>query len=306
MAEQWPVRLIRLLRAITAGLAYYSVINIPGVTSSMVAIFVAVLLFDLMIALEQIRGGWQVWKSVVKVVIPHAAATAFTLIYGLFVGALSALLVYFGMPIFIGAILTVGLSYSLAERTPNRISRSVGIVGGLAIFDKTYQIAATREFLGQAGPVVVSTIYGTFAALVMGWVLGIVIGGLTRLFLPRGYKSMTSVAYEQPITRRTVQDVLQLDEGEHLVRVEVRAGGMVEGCSLATLDLGRRYDAWVLRIDRKGSTISLPSGDEQLEAGDVLLAYVHELSKKQLEELFSTGSEATVVSLPVTHEQESS
>ena len=299
MAEQWPVRFIRLLRAITAGLAYYSVINIPGVTSSMVAIFVAVLLFDLMIALEQIRGGWHVWKSVVKVVIPHAAATAFTLIYGLFVGALSALLVYFGMPIFLGAILTVGLSYSLAERTPNRISRSVGIVGGLAIFDKTYQIAATREFLAQAGPVVISTIYGTFAALVMGWVLGILIGAFTRVFLPRGYKSVTSSAYEQPIARRAVQDVLQLDEGHHLTRVEVRSGGIVEGRSLATLDLRRKYDAWVLRIDRKGSTISLPAGEEEIGAGDVLLVYVPEQHKRQLEELFRAESEATVVSLPL-------
>ena len=269
----------------------------------MVAIFVAVLLFDLMISLEQIKGGWSVWKGVVKVVIPHAAATAFTLLYGLFVGGLSALLVYFGMPIFIGAILTVGLSYSLAERTPNRISRSVGIVGGLAIFDKTYRIAATREFLAQAGPVVVSTIYGTFSALVMGWTLGILIGAFIRLFLPRGYKSVTSSAYEQPIALRSVQDVLDLGEEHLLTRVEVRPGGIMEGASLATLDLRRKYEAWVLRIDRKGLTISLPAGEEELQAQDVLLIYVPEPRKADLEKLFRSKPEATVKPLPLSSGQ---
>ena len=58
MSEKWPVQLIRLSRAFTVGVAYYSVINIPSLTSSFVAIFVAPAPFDLMISLERIRGGW--------------------------------------------------------------------------------------------------------------------------------------------------------------------------------------------------------------------------------------------------------
>ncbi|NLK08862.1 MAG: hypothetical protein GX316_09235 [Firmicutes bacterium] len=299
MATQWPVRFIRLLRAITAGVAYYSVINIPGVTSSMVAIIVAVLLFDLMISLERIRGGWHVWKEIIRIVIPGAAATAFTLIYGLCIGGISALLVYFGMPIFVGAVLTAGLSYSLAEKTPNRFSRSVGVAGGLAVFHKTYRIAATREFLSQAGPVIVSAIYGTFAALIMGWTLGILVGALTRLFLPRGYRSVTSLAYEQPIAKRSMQEVLHLDEWRCLARVEVPRDGAFSECTLATLDLPRKCQAWVLRIDRKGKTITLPSGDEKIKAGDVLLVYLPEPGRAQLAEVFA-GEFQQIEEIPVS------
>ena len=309
MAERWPVRLIRLSRAFTVGLAYYSVMDIPGLTSSFVAIFTTVLLFDLMISLDRIRGGWDVCKDVVRIVIPHVAGTALTLIYGLMIGGLFAVLVHLGLPVFLGAILTVGLSYSLTERTPGRTSRSVGIVGGLAVFDKTYKLAASIEFFPQVGPVIVSTIYGTMAALMMGWAIGIVLGGITRLFLPRGYKTLTSSAYELPLVLKPVQDVLHIDEDYLVATMNVSEDAPVAGYSLDTLDLRRRYETMILRIDRQGTKISLPTGEEHIQAGDVLLVCLPELRRAEIEALFTAGSLATVHPFPaedVGMEQESS
>ena len=128
-------------------------------------------------------------------------------------------------------------------------------------------------------------------------------GAFIRLFLPRGYKSVTSSAYEQPIALRSVQDVLDLGEEHLLTRVEVRPGGIMEGASLATLDLRRKYEAWVLRIDRKGLTISLPAGEEELQSQDVLLIYVPEPRKADLEKLFRSKPEATVKPLPLSSGQ---
>ncbi|NLJ25899.1 MAG: hypothetical protein GX354_10880 [Firmicutes bacterium] len=309
MAERWPVQLIRLSRAFTVGLAYYSVMDIPGLTSSFVAIFTTVLLFDLMISLERIRGGWDVCKDVVKIVIPHIAGTALTLVYGLMIGGLFAVLVHVGLPVFIGAILTVGLSYSLTERTPGRTSRSVGIVGGLAVFDKTYKLAASIEFFPQVGSVIVSTIYGTMAAMVMGWAIGIALGGITRLFLPRGYRTVISSAYELPLVQRPVQDVLHLDEDYLVASMQVSPDAPVAGYSLDMLDLRRRYETMILRIDRQGRKISLPTGEEQLQAGDALLVCLPELRRREIEALFTAAPLATVHPFPledVGMEQDSS
>ena len=308
MTKRWPVQLIRLSRALTVGLAYYSVMDIPGLTSSFVAIFVTVLLFDLMISLDRIRGGWGVCKDVVKIVIPHVAGTALTLAYGLIIGGFFAVIVHLGLPVFLGAILTVGLSYSLTERTPGRTSSSVGIVGGLAVFDKTYQLAASMEFFPEVGPVIVSTIYGTLAALVMGWAIGIVLGGLTRLFLPRGYRSVKSSAYELPLALKPVQDVLHLDEDYLVASMHVSAGSLVIGCSLDALDLRQRYEAMILRIDRQGVRVSLPAGDEELQAGDALLVCLPERRRDEIEALFIWAPAATVHPFPAEQgmKQESS
>ena len=296
MAERWPVRLIQLSRAFTVGAAYYSVINIPSLTSSFVAIFVALLLFDLMISLERIRGGWAVAKNVVRVVVPHVAGTAMTLIYGLMVGCIFAVLVHLGLPVSLGAILTAGLSYSLTERVPGRTSSTVGIVGGLAVFDKTYKLAASIEFFPEVGPVVVATIYGTLAALVMGWVTGLLFGGLTRLFLPRGYRTVRSSAYKQPLMLRPIQEVLDLDDDSVLVSFQVTANSAAAGRSLNSLELGQRYGAKILRIDRGDKKISLPTGDEKLQAEDVLLVYSPKPRRMEVEALF------TAASLPKVHQ----
>lgn len=299
MTEQWPVRLIRLSRALTVGLAYYSVMDIPGLTSSFVAIFVTILLFDLMISLERIKGGWGVCKEVVRIVIPHAAGTALTLAYGLIIGGVFAILVHLGLPIFLGAIFTVGLSYSLTERTPGRTSSSVGIVGGLAVFDKTYKLAATVEFFPEVGPVIVSTVYGTLAALVMGWAIGILLGGLTRLFLPRGYRTVKSSAYELPLVLKPVQDVLHLDEDCLVARMQVSRGAPVVGYSLNELDLRQIHEAMILRIDRKGVKISLPVGEEKLQAEDSLLVCLPESRREEVEALFTAAPSVVLHPFPV-------
>jgi hypothetical protein len=303
MTERWPVQLIRLSRALAVGLAYCSVMDIPGLTSSFVAIFVTLLLFDLMISLERIKGGWDVCKGVVRIVIPHVAGTALTLAYGLIIGGLFAVLVHMGLPVFIGAILTVGLSYSLTEKTPGRTSSSVGIVGGLAVFHKTHKLAASLEFFPQVGPVIVSTIYGTLAALVMGWAIGIVLGGLTRLFLPRGYRSVKSSAYELPLELRPVQDVLHLDEDYVVANMHVSEGAAVVGYSLNTLDLRQRYEAMILRIDREGMKISLPAGEEELKGGDGLLVCLPELRRAEIEALFTEAPLAMVHPFPVQEQE---
>ncbi len=299
MSEKWPVQLIRLSRAFTVGAAYYSVINIPSLTSSFVAIFVALLLFDLMVSLERIRGGWEVAKNVVRIVIPHVAGTAMTLVYGLAVGCVFAVLVHLGLPVSLGAILTAGLSYSLAERVPGRTSSTVGIVGGLAVFDKTYKLAASIEFFPEVGPVVVATIYGTFSALVMGWATGLLFGGLTRLFLPRGYRTVTSAAYKQPLMLRPIQEVLDLEENDGvLLTVRVAQDAQAAGSTLEMLELDHKYGARVLRIDRGENKISLPRGDEVLQAEDVLLVYSPKSRRMEVENLFTAASSKIVYQFP--------
>ncbi|NMB11307.1 MAG: hypothetical protein GX977_03375 [Firmicutes bacterium] len=299
MTGRWPVRLIRLSRALTVGLAYYSVMGIPDLPSSFVAISVTLLMFDLMISLEQTRGGWDAWKEAVRIVIPSVAGTALTLAYGLIIGGVFAVLVHLGLPVFLGAILTVGLSYSLTESIPGRTSRSVGIVGGLAVFHRTYKLAASAEFFPEVGPVIVSTIYGTLAALVMGWAIGIVLGGLTRLLLPRGYRSVKSSAYELPLELRPVQDVLHLDEDYVVATMHVSQDAPVAGYSLDALDLRQRYEAMVLRIDREGTKISLPTGEEELRGGDGLLVCLPELRRAEIEALFAAAPLAMVHPFPV-------
>ncbi|NLY29948.1 MAG: hypothetical protein GX047_04890 [Firmicutes bacterium] len=305
MSEKWPVQLIKLSRAFTVGVAYYSVINIPSLTSSFVAIFVALLLFDLMISLERIRGGWEVAKNVVRIVIPHVAGTAMTLVYGLMVGCIFAVLVHLGLPVSLGAILTAGLSYSLTERVPGRTSSTVGIVGGLAVFDKTYKLAASIEFFPEVGPVIVATIYGTFSALVMGWATGLLFGGLTRLFLPRGYRTVRSVAYKQPLMLRPIREVLDLeDDAGVLTTIKVAPDSEVVGSSLHALELDHRYGAKILRIDRQERKISLPTGDEVLQAEDVLLIYSPKSRRIEVENLFTAASSTAVYEFPQAEEKE--
>ncbi|NLA58456.1 MAG: hypothetical protein GX855_06105 [Firmicutes bacterium] len=299
MSEKWPVQLIQLSRAFTVGVAYYSVINIPSLTSSFVAIFVALLLFDLMISLERIRGGWDVAKNVVRIVVPHVAGTAMTLVYGLMVGCIFAVLVHLGLPVSLGAILTAGLSYSLTERVPGRTSSTVGIVGGLAVFDKTYKLATSIEFFPEVGPVIVATIYGTFSALVMGWAIGLLFGGLTRLVLPRGYRTVRSSAYKLPLMLRPIQEVLDLEDNDGvLVNVQVAENSAVVGSPIGALDLDHRYGARILRIDRKESKITLPTGDEVLQAEDVLLVYLAKSRRIELENLFTAASPTMVYEFP--------
>lgn len=298
LQDRWPVRLIRLTRALTAGLAYYSVVDIPGLTSALVAIFVSLLLFDVMVAIERVRGGWKVWKDVFAVIIPRVSGTALTLIQGLFIGAVFALLVQGGLPLFLGAALTVGMAYTWAEKTSGITSTYVGIIGGLAIFDKICQLEVTGEFLSEAGPVVISTVYGTFAALIWGWFIGINMGIVTRLFLPRGYHSVLSFTCDLPLRLQPVRDVSPVEKDLTLIRLVVEPGAAVAGHTLRSLDLRGQYGAVIMRIDRDGKIIRVPTGDDRLGVGDTVLVL---LPRARMPEVIAKFKERSMLSgdLPV-------
>ena len=60
------------------------------------------------------------------------------------------------------------------------------MISALSIFDRIVRL----EKLGEAwwydlGGPVLQLVYSTFVGLVMGWLVGVVVGVITRLFLPR-------------------------------------------------------------------------------------------------------------------------
>ena len=96
--DKWPILLIRLGQAVTVGLAYYFVVGIPGLTSSFVAIFVALLPFDLIVAMPSISFGLRHWRQFIRVLLPRITGTAFVLMMGLAFGLAFGLGVRFGFP----------------------------------------------------------------------------------------------------------------------------------------------------------------------------------------------------------------
>src|SRR5690554_6523566 len=120
--QPWPVTLIILGRSFLVGLAYYSVVDIPGLTTTFVAIFTALLPYDLIIAQSRFSLRWKSWRELITTLLPRISGTTITLFLGLAFGVVFGVLTKMGMPFFLGAVLTVGLSYQTAQTTKGSIS----------------------------------------------------------------------------------------------------------------------------------------------------------------------------------------
>ncbi len=127
-----------------------------------------------------------------------------------------------------------------------------------------------QDLAGPAG----NLIYSTFLALLIGWLVGIVIGSFTRLFLPRGYRSVKSSAYEQPLWMRSFRDVLHLGEDTVLLQIELSEESALAYHSLAEVGLSKDLGVQVLSIIRSPEEIIAPKGADVLLPLDQLVVIV--------------------------------
>ena len=293
--KHFPVYLIVLMRALAVGLAYYVVADIPGLTSSFVAIFVAFLPFDLIVAMPRFSLSLSQWRELLVLLAPRLSATAITLAEGLVFGTVFGVLTLAGLPHMVGAVLTVGLAYSAAQCAKGNISSLVAALAGIALFEK---ITVLETFTGSQIPAILGAglqmVYATFTALFAGWFVGILLGVLTRLLLPRGYRSAKSLAYAQPLTLQPFKDVVHFDEENMVIlRATIEKGNPLVGQRLADSRLRSFFQATVLSIFRRPRDVVAPRGSDCIEAGDALVLLVPPEQSSALREFLegSTGDE---------------
>lgn len=278
----WPVRLIIAARAFTIGLAYYTVLNIPGVTSAFIAILGSVLLFDTFVAMERLTQGLTDLKRVLRQILEQSAITGLVLLRSLIIGLLFGLLAKLGLPVILTTVLTMGVAYTISEQTPGNMSAFVGLIGALALYNKMLDlpdITDITNFYQTVTGIAWTTGSGTFLALIEGMTIGAIIGSVTRLFLPRGYRSRNSPAYGLPLDLQPFREVIELERGRVTAHVVVSANSPFAHKPLAETDLLTKYESRVLAIGREGRRISLPRGSDYLYPGDsvFILAPVEQL-----------------------------
>lgn len=277
---------ILVMRSIVVGTAYYLVRGLSGLTSSFVSIFVGFLAFDLIVATPKFSFRLRHLFELILLLLPRISATALSLGAGLLLGIGFATLTKFGLPVLIGAILTLGLSYSISAEVKGNISNYVGMIAGIEMFDQITRIDYftdlwLQDLAGPAGRLV----YGTFLSLFIGWMVGIIIGSITRLFLPRGYRSLKSPAYSQPLWMRSFREVVHLDENKLLLQIELSEESPLVYKNLAETGLGRDYGVQVLSIIRSPEEVVSPRGADVLLPLDQLVMVLPAEQTKTIIEL---------------------
>lgn len=265
------VMFILTCRAIVVGVAYYLVRNIPSLRSSFVAIFAGFLAFDIIVAMPRFSLRLKHWMQMIVVLLPRLGATALALTAGLALGALFGGLTKLGLPVVVGAVLTLGLAYSAAENIRGNISSYVGMISALFLFDDIVRLEKLGEqwWYDLGGPIL-QVVYGTFVGLVMGWLVGIVVGVITRLFLPRGFRSVRSSAYEKPLWLQSFRDVTRFGDDMIVMQVEVGDNAPVAYRTLAELKLANVYGIRVLSIFRTPQEVISPRGEDVILPTDRL------------------------------------
>ncbi|HHT69712.1 MAG TPA: TrkA C-terminal domain-containing protein [Limnochordia bacterium] len=267
---------LMVMRSIVVGVAYFLVREIPGLTSSFVSIFVGFLAFDMIVAMPKFSVRFRHLRDLILLLLPRISGTALSLAGGLFLGVLFGSLTKVGVPILVAAVFTIGLSYSLSASIKGNISSYVGMISAVDMFDRIVRLEYfsteywIQDLAGPAG----TLIYSTFLALLIGWLVGIVIGSFTRLFLPRGYRSVKSSAYAQPLWMRSFRDVMHLDDDKVLLQIELSEESALAYHSLAEVGLSRDLGVQVLSIIRSPEEITSPKGADVLLPLDQLVVVV--------------------------------
>ncbi|HHT42184.1 MAG TPA: hypothetical protein GX014_02120 [Firmicutes bacterium] len=275
MGKKVTIFFILAMRAIVVGVAYYLVRGLPGLTSSFVSIFVGFLSFDLIVAMPKFSIRFRHLRDLLLVLLPRMSATALSLAGGLLVGVIFGGLTKVGLPVLAGAVLTVGIAYSFASNVKGSISSYVGLVSAVEMFDRIGRLGAfTEEWLQDLGGAAGQLVYSTFLALLLGWLVGIVIGIPTRLFLPRGFRTVKSSAYAQPLWMRSFKDVTQFGDDKVLLQVELSEDSALAYHSLAEVGLGRDLGVHVISIIRSPQEIISPRGADVLLPLDQLVVVV--------------------------------
>lgn len=270
--DRYEVALLTLARAVTVGMAYVSSVPIPGLTSSFVAIFTSLLPFDIMVASTRPPLRLEDWRHFFGVLWPRVESTAITLLKGVAVGTVFGIAALLGLPFPVGAVLTSGLAFVWAAMTRHNISTYVALIGGLTLFERLAALEAVDTWAvirAIVGTVVLSG-GGTFLGLGFGWIIGFVVGSVTRLFLSRPYRSLQSAAYDPPLERRPFAELMRLSDRTAVAAVTVEEGAPAANRSLAALELPARWHTTVLSVKRGDEEIVMPRGDFVLRPGDEL------------------------------------
>lgn len=262
---------ILVMRAIVVGVAYYLVRYIPDLPSSFVAVFAGFLAFDIIVAMPKFSLHLKHWVQMVVVLLPRLSATALALSAGLSLGALFGGLTKVGLPVVVGAVFSLGLAYSAAERIKGNISSYVGMISALSIFDRIIRLdGLSPTWWYDLGGPVLQVVYSTYVGLVLGWLVGVVVGIVTRLFLPRGYRSVRSSAYERPLWMQPFRDVTRFGDDMVVMQVEVGDGAPIAYRTLAELRLASVYGIRVLSIYRTPQEVISPRGEDVILPTDQL------------------------------------
>lgn len=272
--DEWAVRLLAIARVIVIGVAYLTVRNIPGLTSSFVAIFTALLTFDLLVAAPSLRPRQVDYSAFLVRTRQALSQTVASLAKGLSVGLLFGSLTLAGFSDSLGAILTVGLGYTWANRARRSFTSFVGLLGGLYIFEQIRVIEDVDSVLSiitHVAPVAWRVSSGTVTALLSGWIMGIPVGLVTRLLLARPYRSRGSQAYDPPFEVRPFEEVVHAGQGYRLFQVRVEPGAPIEGALLADLGWRDAHLATIVAIERPQGSVPMPRGQDRIQSGDVLL-----------------------------------
>lgn len=273
--EDWQVDFIQFMRALSIGLAYYLAVRTPGLTSSFVAILCATVAFDFFVAMKKMQFNKKVLFRTKNLLLPLLQGTVLALARGLVIGVFFGFITHEGIPVFISSVLTAGIAYTWSDQTKGNNASYVGLIAALTVFEAVIRIniLTAETWLVKIQAVTLSSSQGTFFALFSGWLIGSSLGILTRLILPRGYRTVMSLAYDLPLDLQPFREAMTLDEEMTLAHVLVRDDSLLsEYKTLDDLDPRSRFRASVLAIYRAGEeSILLPVGKEKILPQDKML-----------------------------------
>lgn len=271
---EWAVYVLGIARALTIGAAYIAVRGIPGLTSSFVAIFVALLAFDVMVAAPSLRLGHVDLHALFSRTLSALTQTIASLGKGLSLGLLFGVLSLAGLSPTVGSIFTAGLGYTWANRARGSFTAFVAVLGGLAIFEQISAIQDANTYLlifTHVAPVAWRVTFGTVVALLSGWFFGIPFGFLTRLLLGRSYRMRGSNAYDPPLEVRPFEEVVRVGRDFRLTKLRVEPDSLLVGRRIADLGWRDEFKAAIVVIERGDEYVSMPGGNDIIQAEDVLV-----------------------------------
>lgn len=283
------------MRALAIGLTYYLAVRIPGLTSSFVAIVCSTVAFDFFVAMKKMQLNRRVMVRTKNLLLPLLQGTVLALARGLVIGFFFGVLTHGGLPIFLSAILTAGISFTWSDQTKGNNNAYVGLIAALAIFEAIINVdLGAAELVGQVKRVTLMSSQGTFLALFQGWLVGSFLGIVTRITLDRGYRSIDSLAYDLPLDLKPFREAMTLEEGMTLTQIFVRNHSLLSQYnSLEALKLREKFSASVLAIYRARQPILLPTGEEKILPGDKLLVVGPREQITELIQLSRTKKEKT-------------
>lgn len=273
LPEDWQVDFIKFMRALAIGLTYYLAVKIPGLTSSFVAILCSMIAFDFFVAMKKIKLNKRVIVQNRKLLFPLFQGSILALARGLVVGVFFGVITHGGIPVFISAILTAGISYTWSDQTKGNNASYVGLIAALAVFEAIIKAGLEAGTLfDQIKGVTLISSQGTFLALFNGWLVGSLIGIATRSLLPRGYRTVVSLAYDLPLDLQPFREAMTLNEEMTLAHIFIRTDCLLsQYISLEELEPRGKFNTSILVIYRGDQSILLPTGEEKILPGDKML-----------------------------------